>query len=673
MYWSRTGSLLEFLAWLGMCLLFWAGGWLLVSTAFRLKREERLLTGLASGWLLHIVFSNLLAYVLPLPAAFWGASLLVLLLGLFSAGRSAMIGTERRLGLRSVLGLARAERPAAQLLVLAGLVLLLALVQRGLAIFDDYFNLPIVSLIAAGDFPPHFPFDTGQPLDYHYGLHLFAASLVRVGGFFPWSALDLSKSLSLALLPMLAYLWVRRMTRGASSRAAGFLGAALALLGGGARWLLLLLPRTSLMEISAGVHLMGSAAASAPDFYSAMTGPWKIEGSGPFPFPFAFGNGVFPPGVMSLASVGAVPQMSLLLLLLLARRRWAPLNGIVFGLILGSLALTAEHILVLFFAGFFLAVLLAGRLHLSVPRLLTWLWPLLPAALLVLAGGVLTELLRGLFLAAPVAAGSTAGFSLQWPPALLSSHLGRLSLLAPATMVIILAECGLALLLAPLAVWFGLRLGRLGDLVPSALAVGGGISLLVSLFLSYSSERDISRLVGAPLFIWMVMGLPVAWRAAQQPGGVRRFALAAAAGITLLGGVVLFSLQLISLPQPQFSYFVQDPDAVMARDFWNKLRPGAQVFEPSLYRPVTLFGRGSGHAFKDPYNAYPEWERLEANPDPRLIAAAGYDYIYMDKAWYQSTTPQQKDALRQGCVKRIAQVTTDDKDYRWLLDIHACR
>ena len=84
MYWSRTGSFIDLFAWLVLCSLWWIGGWLLGRNVFQLRGRERLFIGLAVGWLLSIVFSNILAQLLPLTAAYWGASFLVLALGLVS-------------------------------------------------------------------------------------------------------------------------------------------------------------------------------------------------------------------------------------------------------------------------------------------------------------------------------------------------------------------------------------------------------------------------------------------------------------------------------------------------------------------------------------------------------------------------------------------------------------
>ena len=85
-------------------------------------------------------------------------------------------------------------------------------IGRGLALFDDYQNLPTVSLMATGDIPPHFALDPRFSFNYHYLLLLFAAQFMRLGNMFPWTALDASRGLIIALPLVLAWLWAYRMT-----------------------------------------------------------------------------------------------------------------------------------------------------------------------------------------------------------------------------------------------------------------------------------------------------------------------------------------------------------------------------------------------------------------------------------------------------------------------------
>jgi hypothetical protein len=91
-------------------------------------------------------------------------------------------------------------------------MLVFSLILRGLTIFDEYSNLPLVGTLASGTFPPRFYLDSEIPLFYHHGLHMFAASLVRTGGLMVWSAFDLSRTFTIVLTILLTWLWVRRFT-----------------------------------------------------------------------------------------------------------------------------------------------------------------------------------------------------------------------------------------------------------------------------------------------------------------------------------------------------------------------------------------------------------------------------------------------------------------------------
>ncbi len=664
MYWSRTGNPLELLMWLAMSGLWWAGGWMLVTHAFHLRARERLLAGLASGLLLFIVLSNLLAHILPLTAAFWGASLLILGAGVFSARNTPITTWFQREDMQAW----------PQLLVFAGLLALFAMINRGLAIFDDYYNLPIVSVMAAGDVPPHSHLDSATMLFYHYGLHLFAASLVRVASFFPWSAFDLAKAICMALTPVITWLWVRKVT---GSRTAGLLAGFLVLFAGGARWLLLFFPETTLLRLGSGLRLLGATAASGLDLNAVMSNPFKIEGGGPFPFPAALMNGIFTPLLLALGSSSALPYMTLPLLLLLARRQWNALTGVLYGLILASLALSFEHMFGIFWAGLLLAAGVGFWVRRNTRQLFSWIWVLAPSLLLALfAGGVITEIVRGIMSPTASAANSGIsgfdGFHFNWPPAIISAHLGPLSLVKPNQLLIALFEMGPALLLAPWVLVYSIKQARRGNWTYAALSLGAAISFLAALFVSYGAERDTSRLSGTALFIWMLLGFPLAWFAWRRAGAGLRTVLAAGYGMSVLAGAAVFMILLMAIPHPQFTYFVQDVDALMSKNYWDQLQPGAQVIDPIPYRAVTLFGRSAGHVSPDPYRAFPEWEALFNSPDPASMARAGYSYLYMDKTMWQNLTPPQKEAFQNPCVKLLAEKITDDRDFRRILDIRKC-
>ena len=91
MYWSRTGSIFDLLAWGLLFSLFWAGGWLLCAYVFKLRNREIPLTGIGVGFLLFTLLSNLLAFTLPVDIAYWCAAVLLFLLGLLAAWRSKFL------------------------------------------------------------------------------------------------------------------------------------------------------------------------------------------------------------------------------------------------------------------------------------------------------------------------------------------------------------------------------------------------------------------------------------------------------------------------------------------------------------------------------------------------------------------------------------------------------
>jgi hypothetical protein len=171
LYWSRTGSYLDVLIWLVLSALWGAGGWLLAVNLFRSQVKESGPIGLAIGLTIFITLTNLFTNFIPLTAAYWISSLLLALSGI------AFWLRERR-QIHPPGPLLDASKGWRYLLVLLLLTVLFTAINRGLSIFDDYHNLPLVSTIATGDAPPHFYLDPQYRLAFHYGLDLFAAGTV---------------------------------------------------------------------------------------------------------------------------------------------------------------------------------------------------------------------------------------------------------------------------------------------------------------------------------------------------------------------------------------------------------------------------------------------------------------------------------------------------------------
>ncbi len=650
----------------GLLSLAWAvGGWLLAAQIFKLRPVERLLVGISAGWILFITLSNLFGQGMSLAAASWVAALLILVAGGWVTWR---LGRPMRLPWKDL-------HAWPQLVWLAGLTVLFELIQRGLALFDEYLHLPIVSALAAGDLPFKFPFNPAQEFAYHYSLQLWAATLVRLANFAPWSAWDIARAFALALTVVLAWLWVRRWTR--SGLLAGA-GSFLLVFGGGTLWLLLLMPHSVVAALTAHTPLVQAAADTAPTMAEALTRGWALDGGGPFPFPFAFVNGIFMPAMFQFANTGAMIYVTVLLLLLAVdRKRLSWLSALVVGLVLASLALSAEHLF------FFLWISLAVTLVITSLRHRHWWkggegpwWAALGLSglLSLVQGGYITVIAHkvvALALGSPTSAAFTEAFGLRWPPALVSQKLGALSLLDPRQLILLMLEIGPVLLLVPLVIYLTRRWIKREARLPAALGLTSFFCVTLPAFINYGIDPSMVRFPDTAAWLWLFLSVPglVYWL--KKAGPRRQTILGLGFFLTVFSGVVIFAVQLISIQAPQFSYYIQALDVQVAEQYWNRLDPGAQILSSNSSLTITIFGRQVA-SNSDVFTALPGWDKLVKSPDPVVVAAAGYSYIYMDQGWWSRLTPGLRAALRNPCTKVIGDWTYK-QDFRQLIDIRACR
>jgi hypothetical protein len=670
-YWTLTGNWLDIAAFFILCLLWASGGWLLVSRHFRLKSGEVLLAGLAAGFLLFIVLSNLLAQILPIVAAYWASALVLFLSGVASVLFSPK---EWRLQFSTF-------KAWSQVVMLGIVTLGFTFILRGLAIFDDYYHLPMISVMATGDIPPHFYLDPSLHLPYHYGLQVFAAGMVRLGGFYPWSAWDISRALVIGFTAVLAWIWIRRLTR---ADLPAYLGTGLLILGGATRWLLLLIPAPLLNRMGANLTMDISGMTAGGNLLADLINRWPMDGGGPFPFPYAFASGIFEPLNMQLGATGAMWEMTILLLLLL----WRPTKpsiprSLIVGLLLASLALSAEHVYAAVFAGMaiiFLVYVLSRAIRrkpIAWLGLAPWGLPLAISAVLAvfqggyITGGFMNLLSRLSGVAYPMVTTDFQAFSLRWPPAMPSGHFGPLSLFDPGQVVILLAEAGPALILFVLAALYWLRKGSKPHHLPQALAAGSILSILFPIFFRYGLDFDITRLVAAALWLSLALSFPFVWLWLQKSRHAFRLLAGVGYGVTILSGVVMLAVELIAVPVPQTTYYLKYNEGELARTYWNKLEPQAQVLDSRPERAVLIFGRAS-FAARDVYQRAPEWQALVASPAPAAVAAAGYSYVYMDQAWWQGLLSDIQASYSQPCVKLVTELDLTPNEYRKLYDVAAC-
>lgn len=660
-------------------LLFWSGLWtaagfLIATFVFRVPKRERTMIGLALGLVMQTWLGNLLAQILPPDPAFWAGAVLPLLFGLMAAWPL------RGENLKQAISIS-----IPQSLGFLFLVWIYFGINRGLNLLDDFQNLPLVSVIAAGDVPPHFPLDPNVEFGYHYQLLLFGGQISRLGHLFPWTAFDLARAFAIALSFFLMYLFVWRMTR---NSIVGLLGGAFALLASGARWLFLLMPATAVQAVSSQIGLIGSARQIAPDLYSALALPWNVDGSGPIPFPFAFLNGFINPRTMALSGPGALSLVTIMLLILLYRRQHDWRGGAVMVVLLASLGFIAEYEYAVLIPAFALALLIHCLLKRSFywPKSLnTWLVILFISSLFVFVqGGVLTQLAQGWLPQpggnAPETAYHSFHFSLVWPPSFISAHLGVLKLSNPAQLLALLFELGPLLLALPLTIAWGLKMARTERWFEAAI-IGWVMPGAMTSVIQYSGTAGVSansRLVGLLLTPPLIYAVPLGWAWLKRRGQHWKLIATLLLVTSIFSGVMLFGIEIIAGQRALLPQWVNDLDARISRLYWDRLPAGSMVFDVVPTRSVIIFGRFVNSSV-DWFSYKPEWDALVLAPDPVTVHAAGYDFAYLGSQEWEDLSPDLQAAWRSSCVKIVERVegfrsaTDFRKDFRLLLDIRGCQ
>ncbi len=654
--------------------LWIVGGIWIVRRAFNLQNGEQAIIGLAAGLIIENWLANILGQLLPVMTAFWLAAGLV-----FLAGILVWLPLSRQ-KVRSLFQITISRWQWIALLVM-GFVFIS--IGRGLSLFDDYLTLPTTSLIATGDIPPHFALNPSIRFDYHYLVLLFSAQLWRIGGFHAWNSLDYGRGLTFAISIVLTGIWAKRITR---SSLAGFLTGILFIFGGGVRWLLLFLPQEFMQHVSWNVQMIGSSLDTAPDLMSALTKPWRIIGGGPIQFPFAFLSGISTTTLITfMGGAGGIIWM-IPPLLILTHNRWRNwLAWVVTAIFLASFAMISEILFVYYAFGIALVAIIYAVSHKTfrLPQKI-WAWLIVVAAaglISLLQGGVITGTFSstilsdlGIDLAAP--SYNSFSFFLTWPPKLVSQHLGILTLTNPLQLLVAMAEVGPVILVLPLVVIWGIKAYRANRWFEAGwiFATLAGLGLV---FIQYNGTGGI-----VPFDKWQtsiidlskIYAVPLLWLWATDRAEFWKPVLSTFFLVTILGGLVIFSIELLAIPKPTYSYYIATLDARAEHDYWNKLPKGALIFDPNPNRAPVVFGRPTDSSLSW-YQGKPEWQKLFDAPNPVNLRAAGFSYVYLDLNYWYQIGPSFDQMLESPCVHLVKEYAQDSPsvDFRRLLDIRDCK
>jgi len=556
------------------------------------------------------------------------------------------------------------------------------MIGRGLAIFDERKNLTLISLMANGDIPPHNPLNPTTLYQYHYGSQLLGASLVKTGGFFPWSAFDISKAVYWALCILLVYCLTRRFS--SKSWAPILLSGAYVFMSG-SRFLLMLLPEQFLSSLDASITFLGSSQDIGLPFSKAIFADWVIGGGPPSAYSYGFINGILKPLIMSHSGTETFALAIVLMIFLLVTSQPEKEGKWLVGILFAQLALTWETTYLLLAV----TVLLLG-IHALVKKTYQEnhvLKTLVVASIIsipivLLQGGTVTEMARNILHeifsdSTTVNAHITEGglFLFNRSPVIFSGHLGALSIFNPSQLVVGLCELGPIILTIP-AIWKWLKnhTEKAFQTAGIALFISALVGLLIPVFFTYpSSARDITRFSGYGLSILLLLFLLFIldqWK--SQKLGVKiieSFSLLTMA----VGGLVVGAEQLSALGQPILAEGIDGWDARISAQIWGKLEPDALVYDASSMSWRSAVISGNPTLLESNTYTQTDFEQLRDEPTLQKFQSYGFEYIYIDETWWDTLDQDERALFEQSCVMEIAAIENDQKKVmRSLINISSC-
>ena len=644
------------------CLLWGLGGIFLIRGIFKLQKNEFLIIGAATGLLIESWIANLLGRVLDPLLAFWLAAMLT-----FASGILACIPLFRKkISLKEFFPI----KPW-QWIAFLVLFYIFYMVARGMSIWDEFKYFPLVSMIASGDIPPHFPYDISIVLDEHYIRYLIAAQFMRVGDLYPWTALSFVQSFTLSMSTVLIGVWVYRITK---NKLVGVAGGVFHLLAGGTRWLLLLFPASVIDTFDTVIQRVGSGLNSGTDLRTALISPWAAQGMAPISIPFAFTNGFIKPSVLGVGWDNI--SVLILILVLLLYNKAKDIKAIsVIGILLAALGLMDETMFA-FLSGILILIHLIQLFKKDgadketakrnlIMLVLTWL-------VVFFQGGFFTAILNNVLNPSYT---SYHDFNIEFvfPPSFVDPHLGELILTNPIHLLVLLLEFGPLAFVFPLVVIWGWKSLKNKKYVEAAY-IGSAFVGLAFCFVQITSKginTAVNRVQNDFLEVSLLFAVPVIYYWLKKRSQNMKILTGILALLSIFGGVVVLGTELSGIQDQKLGLFITEMDVRVMDKYWDKLEEDALVLDANIPRAITLFAR-SGNSSIDFYKPKREWEELVYDPDPTLMAQAGYDYLYYDREYWKSLTPKEQELLASSCVITLDEETEWTGDFRILADISSC-
>ena len=671
MYWFRTESAFSVVIWIAAAILWGVGGWLLVRSLFDIEKRERVLLGFGVGLTLYLWLLNMSTRIFSPEFAFFLPAILVLVFGVITH----LIVKPGHMDLSEL-------NIWPEWITLGILCIFFTLIGRGLGIFDEPKNLSIISLMARGQVPPKYYLDGQLEHAYHYGSQLLGASLMRLGGFFPWSAFDISKAIYWAYLILLVYIFLKRWLQNTWK---AVIGTSIFPLLSGTRYLLALLPAQLMQQINPVIEFEGVSTDLQANLSQSLGMTWSIAGGPPGGYPFAFLNSFHQPFIMAHAGTWTYAFVLVLLIWMLGDRLKNVGGILILTIVLSTLALVWEstYVMIVVTAGIVFindAVKKKHSLNIKHYSLIFAILTSIPIALI--QGGVLYSFLGKILslftgiasdVADPVGRGSNL-FSFRWPPGIFSNHFGALLITSLPQMIVALFEIGPVILFVPMINRTLTQENKTHANSGQIVVISALIAFLLPIFISYDrSPRDITRFTNYATSIWN-LGLILVIFSLKFPKKVllRVFWIIVPI-ICSIGGLMLFIVQLKSISNPIIADGIDGLDARISIVSWEKLEANSFILDPGRFRWRATMITGCYTIAEHFYSTLNKWEELQKSPEIPKILDSGFRYIYIDETWWRFLDDKFKPQFNQECVRVIAsEEDNSGLKFRRLLDLSDC-
>ncbi|MBA4419995.1 MAG: hypothetical protein C0391_02495 [Anaerolinea sp.] len=656
-------NLLLIIIWSVTCLLWTAGGFFIVHRIFCLDSKEELITGFGVGLISYLFLCNISGRYLVPTVAFTLPSVLIFTTGFLASRRNLPNPFIKTMRMQWVL--------IATGLILGGIFFL---ISRGISLFDEPKNLSIISQMGRGIIPP--TFESTEPFGYHYGFQLLSASLMAIGGFFPWSAFDMGKAIvwgyTIILFVMIANRYMSSWWKSA-------LAGVLFVFAGGTRYLLFLFPSMWMTRLDTLINLKGTSSMMEGPLSQALRMPWVVDGGPPGSYIFGLLNGINPNYVMAHTGTGTLSITIILLFWLLLQREISRWSIAVYSILLAFLALTWESSFGLFGVG--MGITGAYYLLFDRQKIKLYFTNLLIPGLISLfiacfQGGVITDRLALMVSLDNVSGSKSIPMGLEFwvksPLTVESAHLGSLSLDDPLLILTAIAELGIVVFFVPFIIKYLYSSFKKNEWFAGIMIASSIIGFIVPLFIGISSERDITRVTAYSLGIWiMIMTIQVL---SLKKWNIYRCVEAAAILVMSIGGLANLQRQLPAILVPIDSYYVNDQDAAVTKIVWGNLPIGCKVFDPKGFRAVIITGCSTEMTFRNTYTVLSTWQDLKDAPSIKKFIDQGYQFVYLDEEWMGKLPRGETPFYRDPCVRVVSKQKSENGYFlRRLVDLRYCQ